>query len=159
VSQADCLRVVFDCMVYLQATARPDGPAARLVVDFVETGCLTLFTSEAILAEVHDVLSRPKIRAKNPAITDETVDAVCARIRKIAQHIDPVPISFSLPRDPDDEPYLNLAIEARANCLVTRDRDMLDLMRDPAFRARYPFLWILDPVALLQLLDLPTTDG
>ena len=100
----------------------------------METGCLTLFISEAILTEVHDVLSRPKIRTKNPAITDETVESLLTRIRKVAQRIDPVPISFSLPRDPDDEPYLNLAIAAGANCLVTRDRDMLDLMHDSAFQ-------------------------
>jgi putative PIN family toxin of toxin-antitoxin system len=142
-------------MVFLQAVARPGGSAARLMIDFVEPGRLTLFVSDAILAEVQDVLSRPRVRAKNPAITDETVTAFRARIQQVSQRIDPVPASFALPRDPDDEPYLNLAIAAGADYLVTRDNDMLDLMQDAAFRSQHPSLRILDPVALLQILNTP----
>lgn len=142
-------------MVFLQAAARPNGPAARLMNDFVESGELTLFASDAILAEVHDVLSRPRVRAKNPAITEETVNAFRARVQQIALAIDLVPALFTLPRDPDDEPYLNLAIVAGADYLVTRDKDMLDLMHDAGFLAQFPTLKILDPVALFQSLDPP----
>jgi putative PIN family toxin of toxin-antitoxin system len=155
VSQPGVPRVVFDCMVFLQTTARPGGPAARLFVDFVEAGRLTLFVSDTILAEVQDVLARPRIRAKNPAITDDVVNAFRERVEQVAQRIDPVPSLFILPRDPDDEPYLNLAIATRADYLVTRDNDMLDLMQDAAFRAQYPTLTILDPVALLHILHPP----
>jgi putative PIN family toxin of toxin-antitoxin system len=144
-------------MVFLQATVRPEGPAARLLIDFVETGHLILFVSDAILTEVADVLSRPRIRAKNPAITDETVKMLLERVQQVAQKIDPVPASFTLPRDPDDEPYLNLAIAAGADYLVTRDKDMLDLMHDTEFLVQFSTLKILDPVALLQFLDPPTS--
>ena len=48
------------------------------------------------------------------------------------------------------------AITTAADYLVTRNNDMLDLMQDAAFRARYPTLTILDPVALLQILNPPT---
>ena len=44
---------------------------------------------------------------------------------------------FTLARDPDDEPYLNLAIAVSADYLVTRDNDMLDLMHDAAFAAQF----------------------
>ncbi len=56
-------------MVFFQAASLPGGPAARLFIDFVEAGYLTLFVSDAILAEVRDVLGRPRIRAKNPTST------------------------------------------------------------------------------------------
>jgi predicted nucleic acid-binding protein len=69
-----------------------------------------------------------------------------------------LPRRFELPRDPDDEPYLNAAIEFGAQFLVTRDRDLLDLMnwetqtgRD--FQSRFPQLKIHDPVELLRTLD------
>jgi putative PIN family toxin of toxin-antitoxin system len=143
-------------MVLFQATARPAGPAARLLIEFVERGRLELYVSDAILEEVRDVLGRPRIRAKNPAITDDSIQQFCDRIEKVAHKIDLVPASFALARDPDDEPYLNLAIAVSADYLVTRDKDMLDLMQDSAFRARYPSLTILDPVALLRILDPPT---
>jgi len=66
-----------------------------------------------------------------------------------------VPKRFELPRDPGDEPYLNLAIETGARFLVTRDRDLLDLMRWDTeegrnFQSRFPDLRILDPVAFLR---------
>jgi len=61
-------------MVFFQAASRPGGPSARLFIKFVEGSHLTLSVSDAILAEVRDVLGRPRIRAKNPTITDERVD-------------------------------------------------------------------------------------
>jgi hypothetical protein len=48
---------VFDCMTFLQATARPSGPAAACL-RLVDTGALTLFVSADLLREVEDVLSR-----------------------------------------------------------------------------------------------------
>jgi predicted nucleic acid-binding protein len=69
-----------------------------------------------------------------------------------------VPTQFELPRDPADEPYLNLAIEAEARFLVTRDRDLLDLMRWDTkegrdFQSRFRELKILDPVAFLKEIE------
>ena len=149
-------RAVFDCMVFFQATARPTGPEARLFIDYVEDGRLALYVSDEIIEEVRDLLGRPRIRAKNPTITDESVEEFVDRVRQVAERIDPVPALFALARDPDDEPYLNLAIATSADYLVTRDNDMLDLMHDAAFRAVYPVLTILDPVALLRTLNPPT---
>ena len=119
----------------------------------MEGGQLALYVSDAILEEVRDVLGRPRVRAKNRNITDEIVEDFCRRVREIAQRIDPVPASFIFARDPDDEPYLNLALAASADYLVTRDNDMLDLMEDTTFRVAYPALTILDPVALLRILN------
>ncbi len=143
--------VVFDCVAYLQAVAGPSGPAARLL-NLLEAGRFTLFVSEAVLAELREVLQRPKVRAKNSAITDETTEGLFDLLARLATRVDDVPSVFSLPRDPDDEPYLNLALAAHAEYLVTRDNDLLDLMTDVDFRGRYPWLTVLNPVALLQLL-------
>lgn len=51
--------------------------------------------------------------------------------------------------------YLNLAVAAGARYLVTRDRDLLDLMSEPpdegrTLRERFPNLVILDPVTFLE---------
>jgi len=65
---------------------------------------------------------------------------------------------FEYPRDPKDEPYVNLAVEASADFIMTRDTDLLDLMKWSSeagreFQKRFPSLRILDPVAFLKLLD------
>ena len=52
--------------------------------------------------------------------------------------VDEVPRIYAPERDRKDEPYLNLALEARARYLVSRDRDLLDLMSDEAFLRRIP---------------------
>ena len=111
--------------------------------------------SDEILDEARDVLGRPKLRAKNPRVTDETVRETFDLLDRLARTVSNVPSLFSLPRDPDDEPYLNLAIAAGADYLVTWDKDLLDLMQDASFRAQDPRLTILNPVALLQILTPP----
>lgn len=151
-SEAGCPGVVLDCVAYLQAVAGPTGPAARLL-GLLEAGRFTLYVSDHVLAEVGDVLRRPKVRAKNPAITEETTADLLERLARQATKVADVPSQYSLPRDPDDEPYVNLALAANADYLVTRDNDLLDLMNDATFRAGHPQLTILNPVALLRLLD------
>lgn len=143
--------VVFDCVAYLQAVAGPNGPAARLL-GMLEAGRFTLYVSDPVLAEVREVLERPRVRAKNPTITDATTAELLDRLARLATKVDDVPSLYSLPRDPDDEPYLNLALAVGADYLVTRDKDLLDLMSDPDFRTRHPRLAILNPVGLLQVL-------
>ena len=54
-----------------------------------------------------------------------------------------VPAIFSYPRDPKDEPYLNLALASGAGYLITWDKDLLDLMNETslegkALRQRFP---------------------
>jgi len=160
------VRAVFDCMVFLQGAARPDGPAAACL-RLVETGFVQLCFSGEAMAEVRDVLSRPRIRRKFPVLTPETVERFLARVARRALMFQPVPAAFTLRRDPKDEKYLNLAAACGAGYLVTRDNDLLDLM-DPrrpehqSFQVQFPELTILDPVAFLQLPQLQpgtTPDG
>jgi putative PIN family toxin of toxin-antitoxin system len=139
-------------MILYQATACTTGPAAEILRQ-LEAGRFILYVSHEVLDEARDVLSRPKLRAKSPPITDETVQETFDLLGRLAQTVSLVPSLFSLPRDPDDEPYLNLA--ADADYLATWDNDLLDLMQDATFRAQYPRLTILIPVALLQILRPP----
>jgi predicted nucleic acid-binding protein len=55
------------------------------------------------------------------------------------------------PRDPTDEPYLDLAVAVKADYLVTRDKDLLSLMTSHSIvakqiRQRTRPLKILNPV-------------
>jgi len=59
-------------------------------------------------------------------------------------------LALQYPRDPDDEPILNLAIQEQVDYLVTRDRDLLDLGRSVDFRLRYPFIRVVDPLTFVQ---------
>lgn len=151
-------RAVFDCMVFLQGAARPEGPAAACL-RLAETGFVELCLSAEAMAEVRDVLTRPKIRQKFPALTPEVVDSFLVRVARQARMFKEVPAVFALSRDPKDEKYLNLAAVSGARYLVSRDNDLLDLTdarrpENQAFRAQFPELNILDPAAFLRLPEL-----
>ncbi len=140
---------VFDCMVFLQGAARPNGPAAACI-GLVNDGKVALAVSQEIVAEIRDVLNRPKLRKKFPRLTPKLVDEFVTNIESKASVLDDVPAPYKFERDPKDAPYLNLAIATAAPYLVSRDKDLLDLMNDDQFRERYPALTILDPVAFLR---------
>jgi putative PIN family toxin of toxin-antitoxin system len=150
---------VFDCMVYLQAAARPDGPA-RACLGLAQQGRVCLCISPAIRSEVDDVLSRPKVRQKFPSLTPAVVAAFLRDVDALARSAGEVPKVVTFPRDPKDEPYLNLAVAAGATRLITWDNDLLDLMADNPegtdFRGRFPDLLIFTPVAFLRELGPPS---
>jgi putative PIN family toxin of toxin-antitoxin system len=121
-------KAVFDCVTFVQAAMSSRGPAAR-AFRLAETQAYELFVSQAVLDEVDEVLSRPKILAKFPAGALTQIGQFLIRLRQIATVVSNVPVSVRLERDPKDEAYLDLAVYAHANYLVTRDRDLLDLMQ------------------------------
>ncbi|MGH9753219.1 MAG: putative toxin-antitoxin system toxin component, PIN family [Blastocatellia bacterium] len=120
----------------------------------VEKGALILFVSQAILAEVADVLSRPRFKKLFPALTPERIEAFIEEIESISIPITNVPEEFRYERDPEDEPYINLAVVTDANYVVSLDNDLLDLMKATGeasreFQRRYPMLKVTTPAALL----------
>lgn len=125
--------MVFDCMVFLQGAGRPAGPA-RGCFRLVDEGQVTLCVSPDILAEVREVLARPKTLRKFPLLSSEWGKTFLEGVESRAMVLTQVPRAFALTRDPKDEPYLNLALAAEARYLVSRDRDLLDLMEDPTPR-------------------------
>jgi putative PIN family toxin of toxin-antitoxin system len=153
VDESTIPRCVFDCVVLLQA-AVSRGPAFALLA-LVESQRLTLLISNDVILELQDVLLRPAVYKTFPILTGDFVEAFIDRLKKMATTIDPVPARFRFPRDPDDVPYLNLAIHGAADYLVTRDLDLLDLAEPGTdesgeLQRICPNLRIADPVTLLR---------
>lgn len=149
--------VVFDCVVFLQGLIKESGPAVTCLERF-EQGRVVLAVSPEILEELREVLSRSSLRQNFPLLTDKTSEQLIELVLLKSRLFRNVPKRFELPRDPNDEPYLNLAIESGARFLVTRDRDLLDLMRWDTeegrnFQARFRGLRILDPVEFLKEIE------
>jgi putative PIN family toxin of toxin-antitoxin system len=150
-------RVVFDCNVLLQAAAREKSVAAKCL-NLAESGLIQICVSREVLAEAEDVLNRPEIRAHFPDLSDEIVGAFFKRLQNLSVLIRSVPKKFSYPRDEDDEPYINLAVAAGAEFIISRDRDLLDLMTGHTdeckeFRQRFRPLSIIDPAGFLRLME------
>jgi uncharacterized protein len=148
------VRVVYDCVVFLQGVGRR-GNAARKCLDLVDEGAVQLCLSADVLAEIGDVLHRPEILRKFPLIDSEDSQALLRTARNKALLVADVPKMFHLPRDPDDEPYTDLAIAADAQFLVTwNDHHLTYLMRQETpegaeFCRRFPNIKIVDPPSFL----------
>jgi len=154
------IRVVYDCVVFLQEAGRRNN-AARKCLDLVDDGTVELCLSADVLAEIDDVLHRPEILRKFPLIDSEVTQTLLRTARNKALLVADVPKAFSLPRDPDDEPYTDPAIAADAKYLkylVTwNDRHLTYLMRQDTpegveFCRRFPNLRIVDlPTFLAEI--------
>jgi len=118
---ADRARVVVDnnaLVSRLLIPASVPGRAVRKAVDEAR-----LLVSEATLEELADVLARPKF---DPYVSIADRQEF---LRLLGRVVELVPITFTVRacRDPKDDKFLELAINGRADLIVTGDRDLLEL--------------------------------
>ncbi len=119
------LKVVFDTQIYLRAFVNPRSVCGRLFSDW--TAYYILHVTEVIEAEIIGLFNRPKIRAKFPQITSDTLNSVKALL-KTAAYVDVEPDDIEVVcRDPKDDMFLACAKAAQADYLVSEDKDLLVL--------------------------------
>ena len=110
------MRVVVDTNVLVSGLLSPFGPPG-MIVRLIAAGRLNLCYDARIVAEYAEVLHRRAF----PFSRDE-IGALTAQIEASGVLASPVPLAVRLP-DPDDEPFLEAAITARAEFLVTGNGD------------------------------------
>jgi putative PIN family toxin of toxin-antitoxin system len=148
---------VFDCNVFWQIFFSGAGVGAKCW-ELVTDGQVELVVSPAVLNELRDVLTRPETQARFQTATAENVEVFIDEIVENARFIASVPNHFTYPRDPKDEPYINLAVEARARYIVSRDNDLLDLMtgydrESKAFRRQFRPLRVVDTKTFVEIVE------
>ncbi len=146
---------VYDTMVLLQAAIHPER--RYTTIEAVEDKRLTLCTSPELVAEVRDVMTRPSLAAKFPALTPERVAHFLDNVNAVATSFSEVSDAFTWPQHPDDDHLFNLAIHAKAKYLVTWEARILKLATDttPAadlLRRLAPDLVIITPKELADTL-------
>jgi putative PIN family toxin of toxin-antitoxin system len=101
------------------------GPPRRLI-DLARERSLTLCTSLILLAELAEVIARDKF-AHRIQLAGLSAAELVQDYRRLAVIVEPQPLSAPVSRDPDDDHVLACAVAARADLIVTRDLDLLDL--------------------------------
>jgi uncharacterized protein len=119
------VRVVFDTNVFVAARLSPEGVPAQLVRLGLE-GAFELVLSPLLLDEVAEVLARPKFR-----FAEADVRGYLERLRRLTVVEDPADAEAVVNRDRDDDYLVALAVNARADTLVSGDRDLVDLTDAP----------------------------
>jgi uncharacterized protein len=151
------IRVVFDCNTFLQAAINQESLAGNCY-KLIEERVVELFISQDVLDEIEEVINRPHIRERFETLTDERIESFLSSIKNLALFVRKISKVFSLPRDIDDEIYINLAVECEADFIVTRDKDLLDLMtaiddNSKQFRQKFRPLKVVQPIDFLRIVE------
>ena len=118
-----CVRVVLDTNILISALITRNTPPDRLYQAWLR-GEIELVISDAQVAEIYDVLSRPRLRRFLDA---DEADAIAENIATRALVITELPVVNVSP-DPKDNPVLASAIAGKAELIVSGDKKhMLDL--------------------------------
>lgn len=123
--------------------------AARQILDLARASRIDLYTSLHLLAELADVLTRPKFAARLRAASADASTLVIgyAALAQVIKHPPKIP---PLCRDPDDDEVLACAKAANASLIISGDKDLLTLVR-------YKQIAILDSKAGLARIVAGTT--
>lgn len=135
------MRVVLDTNL-LVSYLLTQGETISGIIDAWEQERFVVLVSPAMLAELRDVLQRPRLRSKMTA--DPTI--LLDLLQHDAVH---VPGDVSLPgvtRDPKDDKFVACAVEGGADVIVTGDGDLLDI-------GRYAQIQMIRPHQFLQILQ------
>ena len=110
-----------------------DDPSVAALKTAVKEGRAEIFIDAACEAELERVLAYD---LRKHSIDAQKQAACLAECRRIAKRVQKPAPAASLPRcpDPDDQMFLEAAAAARADYLVTKDRELLALSR-----SRLPF--------------------
>jgi len=107
------LRAVLDANVIISALIQPKGASGRIVASLLEESSFELIVSPAILAEIRRSLTYPKVRRYIKA-SDEDLDLSVAALALVAQPVEGSLRVNAVADDPDDNKYIEAALEGRA---------------------------------------------
>lgn len=108
------MKIVLDTNVLVSGLLRPFG-APGDIVRMTSSGTLELCYDARILSEYQNVLLRPKFH-----FDQDHVDALFDQIKACGHVVAAKPLAKALP-DPNDEPFLEVALAGKARCLVTEN--------------------------------------
>jgi putative PIN family toxin of toxin-antitoxin system len=114
------MKTVLDANVIVSAAVWGGNP--RKIIKRVADGLDTLFITKDIVDELEDVLRRPMF-----GLNDDEVELRIAEIEELSKKVavSPEHRITDACRDSDDNTYLECAIAAGADYIITGDKDLL----------------------------------
>lgn len=137
------MRAVIDTNVLIAGLLWHGPPHALL--ERVEAGTLSLVFSPALLAELAEVLGRPKFDTILVR-SDTSREQALAEVRQLGEIVEPPPLAAPVCRDPDDDHVLALALAAAADLIVSGDADLLSL-------GSFQGIPVVSPTGALRIID------
>lgn len=137
------IRVVMDTNVIVSAALSQEGNPALIMRLFLLDEIKNSITPE-IIAEVREVLERPKITKKTSPIEREFI---LKAMEEFSEKINPGLTFDEVKEDPDDNKILECAVAAAAKFIISGDEHLLKLIE---FRG----IKIVSPAEFVKILNL-----
>lgn len=118
------MRLVLDTNIVASGLLWNGLPAQ--LIDAARADEIEIFTSRVLLAELTRILCRAKF-AKTIAASGLPLDELVLSYAELATLVTPEPIPATVLNDPDDDHVLACALAAKADLIVSGDRDLLAL--------------------------------
>lgn len=138
---------ILDTNVLLQSIIGSPRSASFRTLEANEAGKYRLIFSPATIDELIEVLLLPLMRDRHGWNDDEIVRFVTTLLADATLCVRGQTVSAKVTRDVSDVKFLSLAVEARADYLVTNDRRHLLRLK------RYQHTKIVTPMRFLRELD------
>jgi len=118
------VRAVIDTNALLAGLLWRGPPHALL--QHVRAGTVALVSSPALMADLADVIGRPKLDLILTR-TNTLRERSSPEVRRLAEMIEPPPLPHPVCRDPDDDQVLALALAAKVELIVSGDNDLVSI--------------------------------
>ncbi len=118
------MRLVLDTNTVVSGLLWGGNP--QLILDLADDRRVTLFTSRRLMAELVEVLGRPKFRPKFLQHR-KTPLQLAARYALASEFVALQSVPRTVPSDPDDDVVIATGIAAGADLIVSGDGDLLAL--------------------------------
>jgi hypothetical protein len=136
------MKVVLDTNVLVSALIVPAGKPARILR---RLDTLELLTTDRILVEVSRVLRYPRIQ-KRYKLAEAIITTYLERLHEVSTIVETRTQISGVSKDPDDDKFLECAVDGNARYIVSGDPHLLDL-------GSYGGISIVTPSAFLSILE------
>lgn len=134
------IRIVIDTNIFVRYLIRPSAAIKELIEVRWLTGQIEVVTAPELVAELTEVLQRPKIQAY---IQPQEAQVILDTIHRKAELLPPLGAVPPYTRDPKDDKFVACALIGNAQCLVSVDEDILVLQQVSGVQMVTPFTLLL----------------
>ncbi len=140
------VKIVIDSNVFANALF---GGKSKEIFKLVDKEVVKLILSDKIFAEYSALIEYPKIKEKVDSLL---FYSLLYEIYKKANFFE-IQEKFNLCRDEEDNKFLDTVYSSKADCLITLDKDLLDLRNEhKEFQVKNHKFKILRPKEFLEFL-------
>jgi len=119
------MRLVLDTNVVMSGLLWRGKPHEILQIAMRQRSSHQIYSSPVLLEELTEVIARPAF-TKRMALIGKSPQEILADYLEVVELAEPTQIQ-AVSRDPDDDHVLACAVTAKADLIVSGDKDLLDL--------------------------------